>query len=197
MLTIKKIMYKPPATIVFWNDGTKTVSVCEKGDTYNKELGFALCVLKKKYGNKTVHEMLEKYVHMANEYSEKDNSIIWENKPKEKGFRKPNVVKKRVKLHGKPDKYIELTVEPIENESAYNLLEETFKETYFPTEQDFINYIKNNWFERNIIASKEVSEDGICTVVIKQTLSTNSNKLEKQFKVNLGEGMEFTIEFNI
>ena len=53
MLTIKKIMYKPPATIVFWNDGTKTVSVCEKGDTYNKELGFALCVLKKKYGNKT------------------------------------------------------------------------------------------------------------------------------------------------
>ena len=45
-------MYKPPATIVFWNDGTKTVSVSEKGDTYNKELGFALCVLKKKYDNK-------------------------------------------------------------------------------------------------------------------------------------------------
>lgn len=130
MLTIKKIMYKPPATIVFWNDGTKTVSVCEKGDAYNKELGFALCVLKKKYGNKTVHEMLEKYVHMANEYSEKDNSIIWENKPKEKGFRKPNVVKKRVKLHGKPDKYIELTVEPIENESAYNLLEDFFNDFY-------------------------------------------------------------------
>lgn len=130
MLTIKKIMYKPPATIVFWNDGTKTVSVCEKGDTYNKELGFALCVLKKKYGNKTVHEMLEKYVHMANEYSEKDNSIIWENKPKEKGFRKPNVVKKRVRLHGKPDKYIELTVEPIENESAYNFLEDFFNDFY-------------------------------------------------------------------
>ena len=61
MLTIKKIMYKPPATIVFWNDGTKTVAVCEKGDVYNKELGFALCVLKKKYGNKTVHDMLDKY----------------------------------------------------------------------------------------------------------------------------------------
>ena len=39
MLTIKKIMYKPPATIVFWNDGTKTVSVCEKGDVYNTESG--------------------------------------------------------------------------------------------------------------------------------------------------------------
>lgn len=123
-------MYKPPATIVFWNDGTKTVSVCEEGDAYNKELGFALCVLKKKYGNKTVHEMLEKYVHMANEYNEKDNAIVWENKPKEKGFRKPNVVKKRVRLHDKPDKYIELTVEPIENESAYNLLEDFFNDFY-------------------------------------------------------------------
>lgn len=130
MLTIKKIMYKPPATIVFWNDGTKTVSVCEKGDTYNKELGFALCVLKKKYGNKTVHEMLEQYVHNANEYNEKDNAVVWENKPKEKGFRKPNVVKKRVRLHGKPDKYIELTVEPIENEFAYNFLEDFFNDFY-------------------------------------------------------------------
>ena len=130
MLTIKKIMYKPPATIVFWNDGTKTVSVCEKGDTYNKELGFALYVLKKKYGNKTVHEMLDKYVHSANEYNEKDNAVIWENKPKEKGFRKPNVVKKRVRLHGKPDKYIELTVEPIENEFTYNFLEDFFNDFY-------------------------------------------------------------------
>lgn len=116
MLTIKKIMYKPPATIVFWNDGTKTVSVCEEGDVYNKELGFVLCVLKKKYDNKTVHEMLEKYVHTANEYSEKDKAIVWENKPKEKGFRKPNVVKKRIKLHTKPDRYIELTLEPVAHE---------------------------------------------------------------------------------
>ena len=130
MLTIKKIMYKPPATIVFWNDGTKTVSVCEEGDVYNKELGFALCVLKKKYDNKTVHEMFDKYVHNANEYSEKDKAVVWENKPKEKGFRKPNVVKKRVRLHSKPDKYIELTVEPIKNESTYDLLEDFFNDFY-------------------------------------------------------------------
>lgn len=130
MLTIKKIMYKPPATIVFWNDGTKTVSVCGEGDIYNKELGFALCVLKKKYDNKTVHEMLEKYVHNANKYSEKDNALVWENKPKEKSFRKPNVIKKRVRLHDKPDKYIELVVEPIKNESTYDLLEGFFNDFY-------------------------------------------------------------------
>lgn len=130
MLTIKKIMYKPPATIVFWNDGTKTVSVCEKEDEYNKELGFALCVLKKKYDNKTVHKMLDTYVHNANEYSEKDNAIVWENKPKEKSFKKPNVIKKRVRLRDKPNKYIELTVEPIKNESTYDLLEDFFNDFY-------------------------------------------------------------------
>ena len=128
-------MYKPPATIVFWNDGTKTVSVCEEGDVYNKELGFVLCVLKKKYDNKTVHEMLEKYVHTANEYSEKDKAIIWENKPKEKGFRKPNVVKKRIKLHTKPDRYIELTLEPVTHEYE--------PEYYFDVlDRFFENYMK-------------------------------------------------------
>ena len=130
MLTIKKIMYKPPATIVFWNDGTKTVSVCEKEDEYNKELGFALCVLKKKYDNKTVHEMLDRYVHNANEYSEKDNAIVWENKPKKKGFRKPNVVKKIIKMHDRPNKYVEFIVEPVKNESTYDLLEDFFNDFY-------------------------------------------------------------------
>lgn len=96
MLTIKKIMYKPPATIVFWNDGTKTVSVCEDGDEYNKELGFALCVLKKKYGNKTVHEMLERYVHNATQKDNKSNSIVWEYKP---ALRSPKVHKKRIKVN--------------------------------------------------------------------------------------------------
>ena len=116
MLTIKKIMYKPPATIVFWNDGTKTVSVCEEGDVYNKELGFALCVLKKKYDNKTVHQMLDTYVHNAKKKKKKDKAIVWENKPKAKEFRKPNVIKKRIRMSNKPNRYIELVFTPPEHE---------------------------------------------------------------------------------
>ena len=135
MLTIKKIMYKPPATIVFWNDGTKTVAVCEKGDVYNKELGFALCVLKKKYGNKKVHDMLDKYVHKVSEYSKNDGAMVWENEPKEK---KPNGARKRVRVHRKPDRYLELkpdrcfefTVEPIKNDPTHDLLEELFNDFY-------------------------------------------------------------------
>lgn len=135
MLTIKKIMYKPPATIVFWNDDTKTVAVCEKGDVYNRELGFALCVLKKKYGNKKVHDMLDKYVHSVSTYSKDDGTMVWEDEPKEK---KPNGARKRVRVHRKPDRYLELkpdrcfefTVEPVKNEPAYDLLEEFFNDFY-------------------------------------------------------------------
>lgn len=127
MLTIKKIMYKPPATIVFWNDGTKTVAVCEKGDAYNKELGFALCVLKKKYGNKKVHDMLDKYVHKATKYSKNDGAMVWESEPIAK---KPNRARKRVKVHRKPDRYLELTVEPVKDDPTHDLLEEFFNDFY-------------------------------------------------------------------
>lgn len=130
MLTIKKIMYKPPATIVFWNDGTKTVAVCEKGDTYNRELGFALCVLKKKYGNKKVHDMLDKYVHNATEYSKNDGVMVWESEPEKKNVKKPNGARKRVRVHSKPDRYLELTVEPVKNEPIYDLFEEFFNDFY-------------------------------------------------------------------
>ena len=135
MLTIKKIMYKPPATIVFWNDGTKTVAVCEKGDAYNKELGFALCVLKKKYGNKKVHDMLDKYVHKATKYSKNDGAMVWKSEPTEK---KPNGTRKRVRVHRKPDRCFELkpdrcfefTVEPVKNDPTHDLLEELFNDFY-------------------------------------------------------------------
>lgn len=48
-----KVIFHDPATIVFWDDGTKTVVKCQEGDTYNKELGFALCFAKKAMGNQS------------------------------------------------------------------------------------------------------------------------------------------------
>lgn len=42
-----KIIYNPPATIVLWADGTKTVVKCSAEDEYNEYYGF-LCALSKK-----------------------------------------------------------------------------------------------------------------------------------------------------
>jgi hypothetical protein len=49
---IKKVIFNDPATIVLWKDGTKTVVKCQKGDTYDKEKGFYMCVAKKALGNR-------------------------------------------------------------------------------------------------------------------------------------------------
>jgi hypothetical protein len=50
---IKKVIFNNPATIVVWNDGTKTVVKCQPGDEFNKELGLAMCIAKKYLGNKS------------------------------------------------------------------------------------------------------------------------------------------------
>ena len=81
--------------------------------------------------------------------------------------------------------------------NAYNLLGTNFKETNFPTEQSFINYVKNNFYARNLVASKELNEDNTCTVTIKDSVSTRANKMQKQFKITLGENMDFSIQFDV
>ena len=97
MLTIKKVIYNPPATIILWNDGTKTTSKCEYGDVYSKEMGFMLCVLKKKY----VYGVPEAY--------EGGGAIVWENKP----------TKKKVTLKD-PDKEFEVkTFNSLDDYIAY------------------------------------------------------------------------------
>ena len=50
-LEIKKVLYKNPATIVFWNDGSKTVVKCQKKETYDPEKGLAMAILKKMNDN--------------------------------------------------------------------------------------------------------------------------------------------------
>jgi len=49
---ITNVIYNDPATIVTWNDNTKTVVKCQPNDTYSEEIGLAMCIAKKAYGNK-------------------------------------------------------------------------------------------------------------------------------------------------
>ena len=51
MLKTKKVIFNPPATIILWEDGTKTVVKCNKGDVFDEMKGIALCYMKKALGN--------------------------------------------------------------------------------------------------------------------------------------------------
>lgn len=59
---IKEVIYSDPATIVFWNDGTKTVCKCKSPDTYSEEVGLSLCILKKLYGATNLKKLFEDWV---------------------------------------------------------------------------------------------------------------------------------------
>ena len=57
---IKQVIYNAPATVVFWSDGVKTTSKCDKRDIYNPEMGLVLAVMKRltsnEYVTKLVHD---------------------------------------------------------------------------------------------------------------------------------------------
>ena len=48
---IEKVIFDNPATIVLWEDGSKTVVRVQDGDTFDKEKGLAMALLKKLLGN--------------------------------------------------------------------------------------------------------------------------------------------------
>lgn len=124
MLTINKVIYNPPATIILWNDGTKTMSKCDKEDTYDKATGFMLCVLKKKYGNKTVKKMFDRYVYDIPRENTKGVIIV---QPSEKGFRKPKVHKAKVKVK-RPTYKLEWVDD--DEVDAFNSFNDLFDEIY-------------------------------------------------------------------
>lgn len=48
---VKKVIFNPPATIVYWFDGTKTIVKVQDGEIFDKEKGFAMACAKKFFGN--------------------------------------------------------------------------------------------------------------------------------------------------
>lgn len=59
-----RVIFHNPATVIYWEDGTKTVVKCQPGDTYDKEKGVALCYMKKILGNmpREFNKALKKWV---------------------------------------------------------------------------------------------------------------------------------------
>ena len=54
---IKNVIFNPPATIVFWEDGSKTVVKTQNGEEFDPEKGFSMAIAKKHFGNKGNYEV--------------------------------------------------------------------------------------------------------------------------------------------
>ena len=74
-LKMKKVIFNDPATIVYWNDGTKTVVKASDGDEFNVEKGLAMAVVKKTIGLKEFYKVRE---------INKDGNEVWSCKWEDK-----------------------------------------------------------------------------------------------------------------
>lgn len=67
---VKRVIISPPATIILWEDDTKTICKCSEGEEFDIEKGIAMCFLKKMFGNPSqVRKFIGKCV--------KENAIIY------------------------------------------------------------------------------------------------------------------------
>ena len=51
LMFIKKVIFNPPYTIVFWEDEIKTIVKCGENEQYDPEKGFAMAMAKRLFGN--------------------------------------------------------------------------------------------------------------------------------------------------
>lgn len=60
---VEKVLFRNPATIVWFSDGTKSVAICGYDDVYDKETGVAICLCKRMLGNKEYRELMDKWCY--------------------------------------------------------------------------------------------------------------------------------------
>lgn len=66
-----RAIFHNPATIVFWNDGTKTVALREVNDDFDSEKGLMVAILKKILGGGEMHRWMD-YLKTFNAETTKD-----------------------------------------------------------------------------------------------------------------------------
>lgn len=65
--TIKDVIFNPPATIIIWEDHTKTVVKCGEGDIYDPEKGMAMAISRKALGDRgSYYNVFEKWLEKCN-----------------------------------------------------------------------------------------------------------------------------------
>jgi len=85
--------------------------------------------------------------------------------------------------------------------SAYEVLDENFKQNYFKTQADFENYIKTKTFNYNKVEYKEYSGETTDIYVYKVSLTDmlgeNVGEIEFNIVMKILEGTEFVMSFEI
>lgn len=97
------------------------------------------------------------------------------------------------------DKFFRM-INLLDYESAYNLLDENFKNKYFKTQKEFEQYINTNLNANNSVSYESYTQEGsthIYKLKIKDTTRKNSNEIEFKIIMKLKEGTDFVMSFSL
>lgn len=72
---IKNVIFSGRATIIFWEDNTKTVVKCDKDDVYDPHTGLAEAIAKKALGD-YYRRLFRKYIKQYNKQKEKEAKLL-------------------------------------------------------------------------------------------------------------------------
>lgn len=91
---IKELVFNDPATIIFWEDGTKTVVKAQNGEAFDKEKGFCMAIVKKLFGNEgNYYNIVDKWINKKAKIYD-DSSKMKSNKTYD---HKNEITKKRIR----------------------------------------------------------------------------------------------------
>lgn len=60
---ITEVLFNDPATIVWFEDGSKSVAIAGHDDKYDRETGLATCLIKRVLGNKRYRQIMDVYCY--------------------------------------------------------------------------------------------------------------------------------------
>lgn len=122
-------------------------------------------------------------------------TIITENF--EKTYKTANSEKK---VQMNIDKFIQM-INRHDYITSYNCLADSFKSNYFKTQEEFENYIKNNFFAHNKLKFKNFEEKGnniyACTIQLTDLTGENSEIKEITIIMKLNDNLDFEMSFSI
>lgn len=88
-----------------------------------------------------------------------------------------------------------------EYDRAYKVLDDTFRDNFFKTEEEFTKYVKEEFFIDNDVEYQGINkkEDSIYTAeaIVKNNINKDEETRKKTFEVILLEGTDFTLSFDV
>lgn len=73
---VKRIIYSGDKTITLFDDGTKAMATCGEGDTYSRETGLLVCLLKHIYGNK-ICDLLNDFAKETEKAERNESELVY------------------------------------------------------------------------------------------------------------------------